>query len=312
VSLFLAEINFDIFKNVILFKCSIYVLLRFTQSNMEVVIGDHYFELKIEKDKVGFDDNGDEVELDFGGSGEDGAAEEDENADWNVTRAKPDDAIEEDNISAPASDAPREKSLGNNPSLENKLKAMANSIIDLVVNNVLLECADKVLAEDVNSQFDGMLEEVVSDIEVDLLDHGDVEVTVAVEPMDASVLGVEVQQGVRRICHLRSSCWAAILPLLVALRWLLWWALGCSRLCKVFLPGQQLLGGNQEMNNSRGQLLSAAVCGSVLAALVQEVTDQANEMEGLGRWAMVQQARIWQRVLLLWKGGRSGRIWQGS
>jgi hypothetical protein len=79
-----------------------------------------------------------------------------------------------------------------------------------------------------------------------------------------------------------------------------------------FLPGQQLLGGNQEMNSSRGQLLSAAVCGSVLAALVQEVTDQANEMEGLGRWAMVQQARIWQRVLLLWKGGRSGRIWQGS
>jgi hypothetical protein len=46
--------------------------------------------------------------------------------------------------------------------------------------------------------------------------------------------------------------------------------------------------------------------------LVQEVTDQANEMEGLGRWAMAQQARIWQRVLLLWKGGRSGRMWQGS
>jgi hypothetical protein len=96
--------------------------------------------------------------------------------------------------------------LGNNPSLENKLKAMANSIIDLVMNIVLLECADKVLAEDVNSQFDGMSEEVVSDIEVDLLDHGHVEVTVAVEPMEASVLGVEVQQGVHRICHLRNSC----------------------------------------------------------------------------------------------------------
>ena len=174
------------------------------------------------------------MELDFGGSLEDGAAEEDENADRNVKRDKLGDAIEEDNISAPASDAPREKSLGNNPSLENRLKAMANSIIDLVVNNVLLECADKVLAEDVNSQFDGMFEEVVSDKEVDLLDYGDVEVTVAAEPMDAGVLGVEVQQGVRRICHLRSICWAAILLLLVALRWLLWWALGCSRLCKVF------------------------------------------------------------------------------
>ena len=55
MNLFLAEINFDIFKNVILFKCSIYVLLRFTQPNMDVVIGDHYFELKIEEDKVGFE-----------------------------------------------------------------------------------------------------------------------------------------------------------------------------------------------------------------------------------------------------------------
>ena len=55
MNLFLAEINFDIFKNVILFKCSIYVLLRFTQPNMDVVSGDHYFELKIEKDKVGFE-----------------------------------------------------------------------------------------------------------------------------------------------------------------------------------------------------------------------------------------------------------------
>jgi hypothetical protein len=39
---------------------------------MDAVIGDHYFELKIEKEKVGFDGNSDEVELDFGGGGDGG------------------------------------------------------------------------------------------------------------------------------------------------------------------------------------------------------------------------------------------------
>ena len=58
--------------------------------------------------------------------------------------------------------------------------------------------------------------------------------------------------------------------------------------------------------------MGSTCCSRRPPSLVQEVTDQANEMEGLGRWAMVQHARIWQRVLLLWKGGRSGRIWQGS
>lgn len=38
---------------------------------LDNVIGDHYFELKFEVEPVGFDDNGDEVNLNFG-DGNDG------------------------------------------------------------------------------------------------------------------------------------------------------------------------------------------------------------------------------------------------
>lgn len=54
----------------------------------------HYFELKNEKEKVGFGDNGYEVELDFGGSGDGGEGKEDENAaNKDSKSAKPYDAI---------------------------------------------------------------------------------------------------------------------------------------------------------------------------------------------------------------------------
>ena len=40
-------------------------------SHMDVVIGDHYFELDFEVEKLGLDENGEEVEVDWNG-GEDG------------------------------------------------------------------------------------------------------------------------------------------------------------------------------------------------------------------------------------------------
>lgn len=62
-------------------------------------MGDNYFELKIEKEKVGFDDNGDEVKLDFGdssGDKGDGKKKGESEADRNVKKAKPSDVMEED------------------------------------------------------------------------------------------------------------------------------------------------------------------------------------------------------------------------
>lgn len=66
-------------------------------SSMDGVIGDHYFELKIEKEKVGFNENGDEVELDFRENGDDGDGKEENNSDRGAKRARPANAMEEDN-----------------------------------------------------------------------------------------------------------------------------------------------------------------------------------------------------------------------
>ncbi|XP_062188905.1 uncharacterized protein LOC133892218 [Phragmites australis] len=132
-------------------------------SSMDVVIGDHYFELKIEKEKVGFDDIGDEVELDFGENGDDGDGKEEEenNADRDAKRARPVDAMEEDNGDEGDGTADGTASLGDGPALENKLKSMAQNIIDMAVDKVMLECADNVLAE-TDLQLDGQVEEVFS------------------------------------------------------------------------------------------------------------------------------------------------------
>lgn len=95
-------------------------------SSMDVVNGDHYSELKIEKEKVGFDENGDEVELDFGNIGEDGEGkkESESEVDKSAKRAKPIDAMEEeDNVDG--DDAVGAKSSENNPVLENKIQNMA-------------------------------------------------------------------------------------------------------------------------------------------------------------------------------------------
>lgn len=96
-------------------------------------------------EKVGFDDNGDEVELNFGGDGDGGEGKEDENAaDKDGKPTKPDDAIEEDHNALGGTDLGA-ASFGNNPTLENKLRDMANCIIDSAVDTVLAECADMVL-----------------------------------------------------------------------------------------------------------------------------------------------------------------------
>ena len=44
------------------------------------VIGDHYFELEITMEKVGFDENGEEVDMDFGDDGDGGQGKGEDNA----------------------------------------------------------------------------------------------------------------------------------------------------------------------------------------------------------------------------------------
>jgi hypothetical protein len=58
-------------------------------------------------------------------------------------------------------------SMSGNPTLENKPRDIANSIIDLTVNTVVNDCAEKVAAED----FDGMVEKADTSDD-DLMDCG--------------------------------------------------------------------------------------------------------------------------------------------
>jgi len=45
-------------------------------ARLDVVIGDHYFELEFEVEKKGFDENGEEMEVDWDGGEGDGEGEE--------------------------------------------------------------------------------------------------------------------------------------------------------------------------------------------------------------------------------------------
>jgi hypothetical protein len=51
-------------------------------SHLDTVIGDHYFELDFEVERVGIDENGEEMEVEWNGEGEgDGDAKEGEGED---------------------------------------------------------------------------------------------------------------------------------------------------------------------------------------------------------------------------------------
>lgn len=127
---------------------------------MQVIIGDHYFELDIAMEKIGFDENGDEVELDFGdgedgGQGKEGDIAKEKKDD---KMAKPDDPMDEDNSDGAALG---DTSAEDNPILENKIMDMADQAIDLAVNMLIGECVDKVFGEDDGGMVDGLVEDVI-------------------------------------------------------------------------------------------------------------------------------------------------------
>jgi hypothetical protein len=69
-------------------------------TKLDVVIGDHYFELWFEKELMGFDENGDEVDLNFQDGDdrdnenlEEEEGNDDQNFSRNAKRSKSDDII---------------------------------------------------------------------------------------------------------------------------------------------------------------------------------------------------------------------------
>lgn len=121
---------------------------------VDVVIGDHYFELEFELEKKGYDESGDEVEIEQGGDGgddkEDGGQEEDELREKETKRVKSDDMVLDDKEEGKMEgnfggdngnqgmDGVQEKFFGE----------MASKIIDGAVVSLLEEVCDKVMHEE--------------------------------------------------------------------------------------------------------------------------------------------------------------------
>jgi len=132
-------------------------------THLDVVIGDHYFELSFEVEKIGIDENGDEVELDLSNSDDEGNREEKEdlmddlepepsrepkmskNSNTSLSENVDSDSSKKEGVKnsflAAAQDLSEEE-------FEVFLKKTAEEILDISVNTVLGEVADKVVAED--------------------------------------------------------------------------------------------------------------------------------------------------------------------
>lgn len=126
--------------------------------NIDVVIGDHYFELRFEVEKKGFDDNGDEVEFHFekeDGDGDDGGLDNMEDGKENGNEKEGDymrdmnsDMIldGQDGGSKENGDKMTEQEARVEEE-EEELKKMADQIIDVVVEDMLGEIYDRVARE---------------------------------------------------------------------------------------------------------------------------------------------------------------------
>lgn len=132
---------------------------------LDVVIGDHYFELQFEVERVGFDENGDEVVFDFMDSEDDGNSgqrEEDLN-DSNSKHREPKRSRNEDtnmDFTTHNNDGgSKQTGLGGHEDLEAKLRNMADQIIFSCADRIIDELAEKVA----NEPEDGLVEDVLSD-----------------------------------------------------------------------------------------------------------------------------------------------------
>ncbi|KAJ1297426.1 hypothetical protein BS78_01G375300, partial [Paspalum vaginatum] len=136
---------------------------RLIPTHLYVVIGDHYFELSFEVEKIGIDEYGDEVELDLSNSDDEGNKEEEEDL---MDELEPEPSRElkrskNSNTSLPekvGNDSGKKEGVKNSflaavqnlseEEFEVFLKKTAEEILDISVNTVIGEVAGKVIAED--------------------------------------------------------------------------------------------------------------------------------------------------------------------
>ena len=139
---------------------------------IDVVIGDHYFELKFEVEKKGVDENGEEVEFnleDWDGDEEDGNSEGEEYKENNEgkeresKRTKNDDMAIDDNKEN-SERKENEVQEGGDQGREDVILEMAENVLDVAVERVLGEEYERVEREE--EKIDGavMLQEKVDQL----------------------------------------------------------------------------------------------------------------------------------------------------
>ncbi|CAO2173343.1 unnamed protein product [Urochloa humidicola] len=169
-------------------------------SKLDVVIGDHYFELKFKIEPVGFDDNGDEVQFDFGNDDEDQDMDEDdpkeeEHLDREGKRSRNEpsdnqggkDAAENNGTPNTTMENTNTMSTDQREEMEAKIQRMASEIIDMAVEKSLNFCADKILEEEEDERLNGMLDKDCSNDnepapKADLVPLGGIQAAVGVLP----------------------------------------------------------------------------------------------------------------------------------
>lgn len=130
---------------------------RIIPKNLDVVIGDHFFELEIEVEKMGFDENGKEVEIEQDDRDGDGLEENKEDKhdgdgrDGRVTkRAKNDDMLvdgKENGTAEGKYDAALNGNQCQHKMKESEISAIASGILDVAVGKVMNEVCDMVIEE---------------------------------------------------------------------------------------------------------------------------------------------------------------------
>jgi hypothetical protein len=103
---------------------------------------------------------------------EDEEGDEDQNFTRNAKRSKGDDMIIETNgsMSCNSGGAAANASTGaRNEALEDKIKRLAEEIIDMAVNNSIDKCCDLVMAESDEEKVDGRVEDAISDVQAGVL-----------------------------------------------------------------------------------------------------------------------------------------------
>jgi hypothetical protein len=177
-------------------------------AKLDVVIGDHYFELRFVKEHTGFDENGDEAEMNFqdGDDKDDASMEEEEGNDdqnfpRNAKRAKGDDLIIETSGNMSCSDGGAKASMAvRTEGLEDRIQRLADEIIDMAVNSSVDKCCDLVLAEVDEEAFDGRMEET------DLVDVAGAPMVAVAQKGQAEVLHPEAQPSSLGVSPVPAAC----------------------------------------------------------------------------------------------------------